>query len=649
MTPHPLPPLLREIAELLRTVLDQDPAWTGTLTPDTLLDAELHLESHDLAAWSLALRTRYGPTADLATHLTTLDLDALTTLTLADVAALAAPGATGAPRPGSGPRPGPEPVVDEASGRGADEDAGRPVRVSPGAAGRAAGPSAGAAAAAVAADGASAPGAAGDDPDPVPTGAAAPVRAVAPARAVAPLSPAAPPAPPPLSAAVPPSPPPSSPAVRPSPSPPPATGAGRGRFLFVSLPLFGHVHPLAAVARELVGRGHEVVWAGSEAFLRPLVGEAAVIAPIPLRAHRGQADHGMAAARSRWEGYIVPHARHTLPGIERAVAAFQPDVLAVDQHAVAGALAAHRAGLPWASLAPTTMELTRPYRTAAPRVEEWIERRMADMWTAAGLPGPPPHDLRFSPHLLIGFTGEALTGPLPRPDNAVLVGPALAAREPDRDFPWEWLDPTRRQVLVTVGTLSLDLAADFHARMVEALRPLGDRLQAIVAAPDGTVADPPPHVLVRPRVPVLELMPHLDAVVSHGGLNTVCEALAHGVPLLVAPIKGDQPINAAQVAAAGAGRRVRFAHARPQTLRTELLAVLDDPAHAAAARRIKESFAAAGGARAAADHLETLLPPAPDPARPGPLLRRPHAPARPSDGRTPSPSDAPNRTGNAHP
>ncbi|MFJ5885567.1 glycosyltransferase [Kitasatospora cineracea] len=609
MTRHPLPPPLREIAELLRTVLDQDPAWTDTLTPDTLLDAELHLESHDLAAWSLALRTHYGPTADLSTHLTTLDLDALTTLTLADVGTLAAGAALAAGAEG----PGAVPVVDGTSGSGEAKGVEFRAWVSPGGVGRAAEPGAGvgAGAAAVAAD------------------------AAGPARAVPSPPPAALPSPPPTA-------PPSrslssspSPAVRPVSSALPV--AGRGRFLFVSLPLFGHVHPLAAVARELVGRGHEVVWAGSEAFLRPLVGEGAVIAPIPLRAHRGQADHGMAAARSRWEGYIVPHARHTLPGIERAVAAFRPDALAVDQHAVAGALAAHRAGLPWASLAPTTMELTRPYRTAAPRVEEWIEQRMAGLWTAAGLPGPPPHDLRFSPHLLIGFTGEALTGPLAWPDNAVLVGPALAAREPDRDFPWEWLDPTRRQVLVTVGTLSLDLAADFHARMVEALRPLGDRLQAIVAAPDGTVADPPPHVLVRPRVPVLELMPRLDAVVSHGGLNTVCEALAHGVPLLVAPIKGDQPINAAQVAAAGAGRRVRFAHARPQTLRTELLAVLDDPAHAAAARRIKESFAAAGGARAAADHLETLLP-----ARPRPLRTPAPAPA-------PLPKPPPEQDRTAHP
>ncbi|OKI29200.1 nucleotide disphospho-sugar-binding domain-containing protein [Streptomyces sp. CB03911] len=379
-----------------------------------------------------------------------------------------------------------------------------------------------------------------------------------------------------------------------------------GRYLFVSLPLTGHVNPLAAVSRELLARGHEVLWAGSEAFLRPLLGPDAAIAPIPLRAHRGQADRGMAAAKSRWDGYIVPHAKSTLPGIERAVAAFRPDVLAVDQHAVAGAVAAHRAALPWASLAPTTMELTRPYR-ALPRVEEWIHQRMAAVWTTAGLPGEPPHDLRFSPHLLVGFTGEALTGPLEWPGNAILVGPALAPRAPDPAFPWTWLDPARRLVLVTVGTLSLDLAREFHARVVEALRPLGDSVQAIVAAPDGTVTDPPAHVLVRPRVPVLELMPRLDAVVSHGGLNTVCEALAHGVPLVVAPIKGDQPINAAQVVAAGAGRRVRFASVRPQPLREDLLAVLEDPSYRAAARRVGESFAAAGGAPAAADHLEALL------------------------------------------
>lgn len=152
----------------------------------------------------------------------------------------------------------------------------------------------------------------------------------------------------------------------------------------------------------------------------------------------------------------------------------------------------------------------------------------------------------------------------------------------------------------------MDIAKEFYARVTEALRPLGDRLQAVVVAPDGTIPDPPEHLLVRSRVPVLELLPRLDAVVSHGGLNTVCETLAHGVPLVVAPIKGDQPINAAQVAAVGAGRRVRFASVRPEPLREDLLAVLDDPSYRAAAHRVRESFAAAGGAAAAARHLEGM-------------------------------------------
>jgi MGT family glycosyltransferase len=388
------------------------------------------------------------------------------------------------------------------------------------------------------------------------------------------------------------------------------------RFLFLSLPLTGHVHPMDAVARALTSRGHDVAWAGSESFLRPLLGAAATVFPIGLRLHRGQADRGMTATKSRWEGYIVPHARFTMPAVRRAIAAFRPDVLVVDQHAVAGAVEAHRNGLRWASMAPTAMELTRPLR-AMPKVESWIHGQLAAVWTAAGMPGEPPHDLRFSPHLVVAFTGSALTGTAALPHNVALVGPALADRAGGAGFPWDRIDPRRRQVLVTMGTLAMDLATDFYRRIVEALRPLDDRVQAIVVAPDGAIPDPPPNVLVFTRVPVLELMPCLDAVVSHGGLNTVCEALAHGVPLVVAPVKGDQPINATQVAAAGAGLRVRFDRATAAQLRAAVCTVLDDPAYRAAAGRVRESFVAAGGAPAAAGHLErlartsTLRPPEP--------------------------------------
>jgi zeaxanthin glucosyltransferase len=379
----------------------------------------------------------------------------------------------------------------------------------------------------------------------------------------------------------------------------------RRRFLFVSLPLTGHVNPMAAVADALTADGHDVSWVGSESFLRPVLGPAATIHPMGLRLHRGQSDRGLTAVRSRWAGYIVPHARHSLPTVDRAVRDTRPDVLVADQHALAGALIAHRHGVLWATAAPTSTELTRPYR-ALPKVEQWIQDRMAGLWTGAGLPGTPPHDLRFSPHQVLAFTSEALAGPVAAPAPVTFVGPALRDRRAGADFPWSWVDPARRLVLVTMGTLAMDVAADFYRRMVQALSPLGDQVQAVVVTPDGTVPDPPAHVLTVPYAPVLDLMPHLDAVVSHGGLNTVTEALAHAVPLVVAPISADQPINAARVTRVGAGRRVRFERSGPEELRAALFAVLDDPGYRAGAARIRDSFLAAGGAPAASRHLETL-------------------------------------------
>jgi zeaxanthin glucosyltransferase len=376
------------------------------------------------------------------------------------------------------------------------------------------------------------------------------------------------------------------------------------RFLVHSLPLAGHVYPIAAVAETLVRRGHEVAWAGSEAYLRPVLGPAAEIFPTGTRLYRGAVrERGMTATKSRWQGYIVPVTRFTLGAVDRAVEDFRPDALVVDQHAIAGALVAHRRGVPWATLAPTTMELGRPYR-ALPRVEAWINDQLRSLWTGAGLSGDPTHDLRFSPHRVIGFTGEALAGP--PPPGVELVGPALGARVPDEQFPWHRLDPDRRRVLVSVGTLAMDVAEGFLARIARALAPVADGVQAVFVAPPAAVPQPPPGALVVERVPMLELLPRLDAVVTHGGLNTVCESLAHGVPLVVAPIKGDQPINAAQVAAAGAGVRVRFHRAGPDELRAAVIAVLDDPAYRIAAKGIAASFSVAGGAAAAAGLLERL-------------------------------------------
>src|SRR5207244_5044033 len=64
--------------------------------------------------------------------------------------------------------------------------------------------------------------------------------------------------------------------------------------------------------------------------------------------------------------------------------------------------------------------------------------------------------------------------------------------------------------------------------------------------------------ILAPRVPMLELMPRLDAVICQAGQSTVNEALVHGVPLVVAPIRLAEPLTAEHVTRAGAGIAVSF-------------------------------------------------------------------------------------------
>jgi MGT family glycosyltransferase len=215
-------------------------------------------------------------------------------------------------------------------------------------------------------------------------------------------------------------------------------------------------------------------------------------------------------------------------------------------------------------------------------------------------------DLRFSEQLVLAFSTKELVGGGPFPPEWLFAGPAIGTRPVWADFPWSWLDPQRHHVLITLGTVNAASGGRFLNVAAAAAARLEDLLQAIVVAPDGVLDITASNVLVRPSVPQLELLPHLDAVVCHAGHNTVCEALAYGLPLVVAPIRDDQPIIAQQVVDAGAGVRIKYGRANSDEIVDALLAVLETASYREAALRIQASFRAAGGPSAAADRLESL-------------------------------------------
>jgi len=399
------------------------------------------------------------------------------------------------------------------------------------------------------------------------------------------------------------------------------------RFLFVVPPLAGHVNPTISVGRELTGRGHEVAWAGPP-------GETDGLLPDDVRffpAGRGEIADAAERLRQRfrglryaaalkflWEEVLIPLAHAMADDVDRLVDSWSPDVLVVDQQALAGAAVARKRAVTWATTATTTAELVEPLATF-PLAARWVEEQLAELEDAVGVPEDRraarvagagtggAGDLRFSEHLVLVFSSHELVGEhLDFPPHYAFVGPSISDRPETQPFPWDWLDPALPHVVVTLGTLNLRAGERFLTAAVEALA--GQPLQAVlVASPDVLDgAASAPNLLVQEQVPMLRLLPRLDAVVCHGGHNTTSETLAHGLPLVIAPVVDDQPIVADQVVRAGAGIRLRFSRARPVDIRDALRQVLDEPSFREAARAVQRSFQRAGGAPAAARLLEQL-------------------------------------------
>jgi len=78
----------------------------------------------------------------------------------------------------------------------------------------------------------------------------------------------------------------------------------------------------------------------------------------------------------------------------------------------------------------------------------------------------------------------------------------------------------------------------------------------------------PGNFVTSKAMPQLQLLTRCNAFLTHAGANSMHEALGHGVPMIVVPMFGDQPLNGDSIAKCGAGINFR---SPMQSLTTESL------------------------------------------------------------------------------
>jgi zeaxanthin glucosyltransferase len=113
-------------------------------------------------------------------------------------------------------------------------------------------------------------------------------------------------------------------------------------------------------------------------------------------------------------------------------------------------------------------------------------------------------------------------------------------------------------------------------------------------------------IVVR-SAPQLELLRRSTLTVCHGGLNTVLEALSHGMPIVAIPVTNDQPGIGVRLEATGAGVSIPVRRLTVDKLREATCRVLAEPRYRRAAGYLQTRIAAADGLNRAATIVEEAL------------------------------------------
>src|SRR5690606_5275022 len=112
---------------------------------------------------------------------------------------------------------------------------------------------------------------------------------------------------------------------------------------------------------------------------------------------------------------------------------------------------------------------------------------------------------------------------------------------------------SRPRVLMSLGSQVYHQPRMFRT-VAAALAELDVELVASIGELDPAPLGPwPPGAVLRPWLPQLEVLAHSEVMITHGGANSVMEALAHDVPVLVSPICNDQFHQAELIRRAGLG------------------------------------------------------------------------------------------------
>ncbi|HJT58636.1 MAG TPA: macrolide family glycosyltransferase [Ktedonobacteraceae bacterium] len=406
------------------------------------------------------------------------------------------------------------------------------------------------------------------------------------------------------------------------------------KVLFFNIPAHGHTYPTLPLVTELIRRGEQVTYYSSNAFRQVIEDTGATFRNFvtPYLNDETQIEENMV----RVAYMLLQITRTALAALVPQVKEDKPDYIIHDGLCPWGKYIAQILGIP-AICSMTTFAIPsftlknigkllkspgdiRLLLSSTPISElshTFIEGRKQlrpfhalanSLHRQYGIAQPQLLDV-FANHnrLNIVYTSKQFQPFADMLDDSFkFVGPSIAPRSDRVSFPFDTLGDIPI-IYISLGTVFND-KADFYRTCFDAF--VNSECKVVLAVGKranmtalGTIPD---NFIVRAFVPQLELLQRAALLVTHGGMNSVSEALCYGVPLLVIPQTADQFLVGRRIQQLGAGKTLHRGSVTASKLQSLAEEILMQPAYARISMRLGKSLGQPDGYIRAADEIQAF-------------------------------------------
>ena len=411
-------------------------------------------------------------------------------------------------------------------------------------------------------------------------------------------------------------------------------------FIISALGSSGDVHPMVGLGSTLKDRGHRVTLIASVYFEKLIVDAGLELIPCDNPGEFEESVHDPDIWHPR-RGPVLMLRKYIAPGVrpiyEAIAERYEPGETVLCGHILdyGSRIAQEKLGAPMASAYFAPVALRSVYESPklppsllGPGVPHWfksfqywladvafvdraLKKPINQVRRELGLPpiSRPMHAWIHSPQLVLAMFPDWFAATQPDwPESVRHTGfplwdaAPLTEIDPDAEA---FLASGDRPVVFAAGSANAQ-AAQFYRTAAEACRLSGRRGILLTRYPEQLPHDLPKSVVHFDYVPFSRVLPRSAALVHHGGIGTLAQTLAAGIPHIVRPMAYDQFDNADRVERLGVARTIlprRFTAARLARALDELLSSETTAEHC---RELAERMAAHNGLAAAADALERL-------------------------------------------